>query len=239
MPTDACDIVLSGPGRNALGSALMQRLLADVRAAGERPILLTGADGAFSAGLDLKEVAALDRPGMERFLGLLDDVIDALFLHPGPTVACVNGHAIAGGCMLALCCDLRVATEDPAVRIGLNEVPLGLEFPPKLLALARRRVPPHSLERVILEGALHDPRTALELGLVDEVTHDAHAVARARLERLASSPPAVYAVTKRTLRAGALDLNDDQRRYFRDVVVPAWCSDEVKARARAALAGRR
>src|SRR5215467_7186523 len=147
MSGDVYELTISGPGRNALSSVLMEHLIGEVRAAGGRPLLLTGAGGVFSAGLNLKEVAALDHAGMTRFLGLLDDLIDALYGYPGPTVAAVNGHAIAGGCMLVLCTDLRIGADDPAIRIGLNEVPLGLEFPPKLLALARARVPPRSLER--------------------------------------------------------------------------------------------
>ena len=235
MTSDVYELTISAPGRNALSSVLMERMIAELRAAAGRPLLLIGAEGAFSAGLNLKEVATLDLAGMTRFLGLLDDLVDALYGYPGPTVACVNGHAIAGGCMLVLCCDLRVVADDPALRIGLNEVPLGLEFPPKLLALVQRRVSRRSLERVALEGALHDPRSALQLGLVDEVASDAHAAARAALVRLATSPRAEYVATKQALRCGALDLSEEQRRYFREHIVPAWCAPAVKARISAAL----
>ena len=239
MSTEPEELTITGAGKNALGTTVMEDLLGRLRSAGDRPLLVTGAGDAFSAGLNLKEVASLDRPGMERFLLLLDDLIDALFGHPGPTVAAVNGHAIAGGCVLVLCCDYRVAADDPAIRIGLNEVALGLEFPPKILALARRRVPPRSVERVLLEAGLHPPRTAYELGLVDEVAADPKRVGRERLERLAAHPRAAYVATKRALRAGALELTDDARRHFREHVVPAWCAPETKERVRAALAPRR
>ncbi len=236
--TDTYELVVEGPGKNALGTPVMERILADLRTAAGRPLLVRGAGDAFSAGLNLKEVAALDRAGMERYLLLLDDVMDALFNYPAPTVACVNGHAIAGGCVLALCCDLRLAADDPALRIGLNEVPLGLEFPPKIFALACHRLSPHALERVLLDGGLHDPRTAVTLGLIDEVAPDVVAVAAARLARLAAHPRPAYVATKRALRRGALDLSDEQRRYFRDVLVPAWCAPAVKENVRAALARR-
>jgi enoyl-CoA hydratase/carnithine racemase len=233
------ELVIDGPGRNALGTAVMQRLLAGLREGGERPLLLRGAGDTFSAGLDLKEVAGLDAPGTERYLLLLDELIDALWDYPGPTVAAVNGHAIAGGCVLALCCDLRVMTDDPKARIGLNEVALGLEFPPKILALARRRVSRRWIERVLLEAGLHAPETAHWLGLVDELAADCLGVARARLATLAGHSPRVYAATKETLRRGALDLSDDTRRYFRETVVPAWCAPETKVRIRAVLERRR
>jgi len=217
----------------------MEHLIGELRAPVPPPLLLRGAGGASSAGLNPTELATLDQAGMTRFLGLLDDLIDALYGYPGPTVAAVNGHAIAGGCMLLLCCDLRIGVDDPTVRIGLNEVPLGLEFPPKLLALARSRVPPRSLERVVLEGALHDPRAALALGLLDEIAPDAQTAARAALERLAASPRAEYVATKQALRRGLLDLSEAQRRYFREHIVPAWCAPAVKARVDAALRSRR
>jgi len=227
-------LTLSAPGRNALSSALMQRTRDEVRAAAGRPLLLSGADGVFSAGLNLKEVVGLDPPGMARFLGLLDDLIDALYEYPGPTVACVNGHAIAGGCMLALCCDLRIAADNPAARIGLNEVPLGLEFPPKLLELVRRRVPLQHIQRVVLEGALHDVHTAQQLGLIDAVATDAPAAARAALATLAAAPRVAYVATKRALR-GSLALSAEQRRTLTELIVPAWCAPEQKERIAAVL----
>jgi enoyl-CoA hydratase/carnithine racemase len=228
-------LVIAAPGRNALSTDLMQRLLLGLRAAAGRPLLLLGADGAFSAGLNLKEVAGLDQAGMTRFLLLLDDLVEALYEYPGPTVACVDGHAIAGGCVLALCCDWRVAADRADLRIGLNEVALGLEFPPRILALVRDRVPRHHLERVVLEAGLYDPRTARALGLVDEVASEPLAAAEAALARLAAAPAATYTATKRSLRAGVLALDDAQRRHFEQHVVPAWCAPETKARVSAAL----
>jgi enoyl-CoA hydratase len=239
MANDVFELIIEGPGRNALGTAVMQRLIGGLRDGGGRPLLLRGAGDTFSAGLDLKEVAGLEAAGMERYLLLLDDLIDALYGYPGPTVAAVNGHAIAGGCVLALCCDLRVMADDPRLRIGLNEVALGLEFPPKILALARRRVPRRWIERVVLEAELHAPVAAREFGLVDEVAGDCLAVARERLAALAAHAPGVYVATKESLRGGALDLSDAERRRFRGTVVPAWCAPETKARIRAVLERRR
>jgi len=235
MSADVYDLPITAPGRNAMSTDLMQRLLAALREAGGRPLLLRGSEGAFSAGLNLKEVAGLERDGMRRFLLLLDELTEALWEYPGPTVACVDGHAIAGGCVLALCCDWRVARDDAALRIGLNEVALGLEFPPRILALARERVPRRHLEFVLLEAGLHAPRAALALGLVDEVALDAQAAARAALERLSEPPRAAYVATKLALRRGVLALDETRRRHFEEHIVPAWCAEDTKARIRARL----
>lgn len=235
MVNDVHELVLSAPGRNALSSDHMQRLLTAIREAAGRPLLVVGAEGAFSAGLNLKEVASLDVTGMTRFLRLLDDLMQALYEYPGPTVACVNGHAIAGGCVIALCCDWRVAADRSDIRIGLNEVALGLEFPPMILNLVRDRVPRRHIERVVLEAGLYDPATARELGLIDEVAADPRPSADAALARLAAVPRTTYRTTKQTLRDGVLALSETQRRYFEAHVVPAWCAAETKERITAQL----
>src|SRR5436190_21503186 len=126
------EITMEGPAKNALGTAMMTFLLDQLREAAGRPVLLSGSGDAFSAGLSLKEVASLDAEGMLGFLGLLERCMSALYLYPGPTVALVNGHAIAGGCVLTLCCDYRISTSSPRTRIGLNEVALGVRFPPRI-----------------------------------------------------------------------------------------------------------
>ena len=123
-------IKLEGPGKNSLSTELMTRTLASVREAGDAPLFVTGEGDVFSAGLNLKEIVSLDDAGLRRFLEVLEQLVQALYEHPGPTVAWVNGHAIAGGCVMTLCCDVRVMTTRAGVRIGLNEVALGLRDPP-------------------------------------------------------------------------------------------------------------
>ncbi len=227
------ELTIQGPGKNALGRELMGSLLAQLREAGGEPLLLTGAGDAFSAGLNLKELLELDEAGMDGFLRLLGELSAALFDYPGPTVALVNGHAIAGGCVLALCCDWRVGTSDARARIGLNEVALGLRFPPRLLRMLRHAAP--TLERAVLGAGLYDPATALRLGLLDEVAEDAGAVARARLAERAAYPRPAYAAAKADLRVGLSAARPDEERTFREEVLPVWTSPELKARVRAAL----
>lgn len=225
-------LLLAGPGKNSLSTELMERMLASVREAGDAPLLLTGDGDAFSAGLNLKEVASLDVGGLTRFLGVLEDLVQALYEHPGPTVAWVNGHAIAGGCVMALCCDVRVMTAREGVRIGLNEVALGLRFPPRTYKMCASRVPGPALARVLLEAELYRASDAVTLGLVDVIGEEAEA--RARLGRLASHPRDAYASAKRTLR-GSLAVPDEEQRHFLSDVVPTWAAPELKARLRAVL----
>jgi enoyl-CoA hydratase len=225
-------IVLEGPGKNSLSTAMMEKVLGEVKSAGDAPLFLTGAGDTFSAGLNLKEVASLDAPGMVKFLGLLEDLVTALFEHPAPTVAAVNGHAIAGGCVMALCCDVRVMTARPGARIGLNEVAIGLRFPPRTLKMLQRRVAGPTLTRLILESALVTAPEAEKLGLVDALGEEADA--RARLEVLAGHPRDAYAAAKRSL-AGTLAVTEDERKNYLESSIPVWASEELKAGIRAIL----
>jgi enoyl-CoA hydratase/carnithine racemase len=161
----------------------------------------------------------------------------ALYLYPGPTVALVNGHAIAGGCVLAQCCDYRVATSDPKTKLGLNEVALGVRFPPRVLAIVNSRLPRRFREEVILGAGVFSSSRARELGLVDEVSDEAPRVAREKLAALAAHPAAVYALTKRDLR-GSTDADvapDAALDAWMKESVPIWTSDAVKQKIAAVL----
>ena len=225
-------IRLEGPGKNSLSTDLMERTLAAVREAGDAPIFMTGAGDAFCAGLNLKEVVSLDEPGLVKFLGVLEDLVEALYDHPGPTVAFVNGHAIAGGCVMTLCCDVRVMTARDGVRIGLNEVALGLRFPPRTFKMCTNRVPGPSLARVLLESELYSAKQAIELGLVDVIAEEEEA--RARLDKLAAHPRDAYASAKRAVR-GTLAVPDLEQRRFLTDVIPKWAAPALKERLRAVL----
>jgi enoyl-CoA hydratase/carnithine racemase len=234
------DLVLDAKGKNALGTTHMTRLLADLDAAGDAPLLVRGAGGAFSAGLDLREVASLRPDEMGGFLRLLERLFTRLYLHPAPTVALVNGHAIAGGCVLALCCDARIAAADPGIKIGLNEVAIGVVFPPRTLAICRARVPRAHEVEVLLGGGLFAPERARALGLVDAVAADAETAARQRLAELAAHPRDAYAMVKRDLRgasAEALASDEALERYVHEAV-PIWTGQALKDRVARILGGR-
>ncbi len=236
MERDIYEIRMAHPAKNALDDDLIAWLETELERAGEAPILLTGSDGAFSAGLNLKRVAEMDAAAMRGFLERLDAMLRRLFLHPAPTVAAVNGHAIAGGCVLMLACDVALVEADPRLRIGLNEVALGACFPPAVLRLVRHRLAPQWHERVLLGAGLFGAGEALTLGLATQVVEGVEPAAREQLAALAAHPARTYALTKKVLRGSVLDTSDEDRRRFLEEEVPLWTSDEVRARIAAVLA---
>jgi len=134
----------------------------------------------------------------------------------------VNGHAIAGGCLLVQCCDERIASADPAVRLGMTGVAIGLTYPPFVLSVFAARVPPPHLETVLLGAERHAPDAALRLGLVDELSSTPREIAEARLAARAALPRAGYAATKRALREPAMAAAERASERFRAEVLPAW-----------------
>lgn len=228
-------IRMAHPGKNALSTELMTWLEAELARAGDQPILLTGSADAFCAGLDLREIAGLDRGAMERFLRQIDRIAARLFDHPAPVVAAVNGHAIAGGAVLMTCCDWRVATTNPRTRIGVNEVALGACYPPKILRILLHRISAQNRARLLLGAHLHAPADALAVGLVDELADDVDAAAAKRVAELSAHPRAAYAHTKALLRRGVTTLGADDERRFTETELPQWTSDVVRERVQAVL----
>jgi enoyl-CoA hydratase/carnithine racemase len=221
-------ISLDFPNKGALGTTSMNAILAQLEAAGGAPLMLTGKD-AFSAGLDLREVASLDEQGMHAFLVLLEKCMTSLYVYRGPTVAFVSGHAIAGGSILALCCDRSIVVDDPKLRVGLNEVALGVRFPPRILSMVKQQVPGSTIDEVILGAGLFSPRDAVRVGLIDEIGDES--TARARLEGLAQHPAETYAWTKAQLRGTAEDLcSSAAHEAAVRSMAPVWASQEIKTR---------
>lgn len=224
-------ITLRGSGKNALSTAVMRETLAEVRAAKDDAIFLTGDGNAFSAGFDIKEVVASDAATLRPFLALFEELWDAIYRHPAPTVAYVNGAAVAGGCVLALAFDLRLAA--PTAKIGLPEVALGLRFPPRIFAFVESRLTRPALERMTLEARLYDATESTQLGVVDEVIHDP-ALALERANAVASAPREAYSAAKAALRP-AIEISASAQKHFEDVVLPQWVSPAQKERFKSVL----
>lgn len=205
------EFLLRGRGPNTMTLASLQALRDCLAEHPDEPLLITGHGTAFSAGLDID---ALIKDDPKRVSNAIEDVAAALFLHPAPTVAAVNGHAIAGGCLLLQACDLRIARADATIKIGMPGVALGINYPPKLMRILRYRIAPQCIDRVLLEAANHAPQQALALGLVDELADDELGLARQRLHSLAAHPREAYAETKRVLREQALEVPPAERAHF-------------------------
>ena len=123
----------------------LNRALDDVEASSARAVVLTGTGSMFSAGVNLFRVLEGGVPYLEAFMPLLSASIRRLFNHPLPMVAAVNGHALAGGCILAAACDRRVMNFEQG-KIGVTELAVGVPFPAAALEAVRFLLPERHLQ---------------------------------------------------------------------------------------------
>lgn len=213
---------------------VLQRVKSDVTVRGL--VLGSSNEKFFSIGLDIPDLYALDREDFRDFLRLFNRVCMDLYTLPKPTVAAITGHALAGGCILALCCDWRFIAEGRKL-MGLNEVKLGVPVPyladRVLHALAGVR---HA--RKMMEGGdFYAPAEALEMGMVDEVLPVEEVVNRAlaHAEKLGSLPKTGYGMIKRnrveTTVTEVLARETEMERYF----IESWYSEAVRERLREAM----
>jgi Delta3-Delta2-enoyl-CoA isomerase len=153
---------------NALNGELVARLTQSIReSTGEcDAIVLSGRENLFSAGLDVPELARLDRRGMTDFWTSYVTLLRTVALLPVPVAAAITGHSPAGGAVVCLMCDYRVMNRGD-FRIGLNETAVGLIIPP-VLHNAMARLTGHRIaEHMLVAGSLIDPEEAFRVGLVD------------------------------------------------------------------------
>ena len=200
--------------------------------------VLTGYERFFSGGLALTHIIDFDIVEMRGFIEHFSRAMRRVFACEKPIVAAINGHAIAGGCVLALVCDWRIAVDDAAVRIGLNEAQLGIGLPAIVVEALRTAVPPASIGPIAFEGTLMSPADALRLGLVHEVAPGGDLLARAtaRARAYAAVPPAAVAQVKHALRAPALDAVARTADAATTRWLETWFSHDAQARLRAVVA---
>jgi enoyl-CoA hydratase/carnithine racemase len=129
-----------------------------------------------------------------------------------------------------------IADAKSNARIGLNEVALGLRFPPRILQLLRYRIPSSSLSEVVLEAGLHSPENALRLGLVDAVSEAAESDGRQMLKKLSALPRHAYSASKGDLQRGVLEVSAEMEKAFIEDTVPRWVAPELKAMIKAMFA---
>ncbi len=238
---DAVALLRIETGRaNAIGPAWLDGMNAELdalAASDARALVITGYGNFFSAGLDLPSLLPLDQPAMQAFIGRFNDTMLRLFDLTLPVVAAINGHAVAGGCVLALQADWRLMADGDG-RIGLNEVPLGIGLPAVVVETLRCQVPASSLLPIALEGRLLSPHEAMELDLVRQVL-PAERLLDTALEKataLASLPSAAFAQVKRSLRRPISAAITAQNAHDASRWTETWFSESGQSRIRAAVA---
>ena len=223
---------------NAIDGPLVEDLLAAAQDLAEdgdvKGVLLASAHPKlFCPGLDLVTLVEMDRPALEAFMLRFSAMVTALYSLPKPMVAAVAGHAVAGGCVLALTADWRVLA--PEAQIGLNEVKVGLPLPWSVALLLKASVAPSVLSRVALLGDNVAGEEALAVGLADELagTEGFEKTCLERLAAFADRGSRALATTKRYLRSSVLAEMRAREGPLIDEFLDAWFSADTQERIRA------
>jgi enoyl-CoA hydratase len=188
---------MSAPWFAELGAALDS-----AQADGAGALLVRGRPRFFSGGLDLKLLPTLSPAGMRELSESFARTFLRLHALPIPTVACVTGHAIAGGAVLAFACDARFAAAGP-FRIQMNEVAIGIPLPRWMLFIAKSAIPATARNEFLLHARAYSPEEALARGVLDGVgatPEETERLASERAKALLSLNRAAYAESKRRLR---------------------------------------
>jgi Delta3-Delta2-enoyl-CoA isomerase len=217
---------------NALSPQLIVALREAVEGApqdGVRALVLSGAPGMFSAGLDVPLLLTLDRTAMAAVWRDFYALLRALASSSIPIAAAVTGHAPAGGTVLPLFCDWRGVAQG-AWKIGFSEVQVGLPLPPVIFAALKRQVGSRQAERLAAGGSLISVAEALNVGLVDEVLPGERVVNRAVewCQGLLALPPQAMAATRKKARVDLVGLFDQGLDRELDEVIASWWSDEAQ-----------
>jgi enoyl-CoA hydratase len=232
-------MVLDEPRGNALGSATIHRLnelLDEVERADPAALIITGKERIFSVGLDLVEAQGLSVEALRGFVALFDDFFLRLLSYPIPMVAAVNGHAVAGGAVLALACDVRIGQQS-ALQMSLNETELGMPFPSGAFEVCRLGVPCHHSIEAIAFARRYTADEALAAGLLHAVVPDVMADAEARARSLARLGKRAVRAVRHELRAEFVQRAKANAASSRAAFVDAWRSDEATPRIAAVVAG--
>ncbi len=213
---------------NALDTGLCEAVAArfkELAVSDAKALVLTGQGNVFSAGVDLVRLSEGGAGYVRKFLPALHKLFDAVFFHPKPVVAAVNGHAIAGGCVLACCADRRIMAR-AAGRVGVTELLVGVPFPALAFEIVRAAVPPRFLAEVTFSGATYETDAALERGFIDEVAEPSELLedALAVAQELTAVSPLAFSQNKMQIRQPVTERLAESGAATEKAVTEIWCA---------------
>jgi enoyl-CoA hydratase len=234
--SDSGDVVvltLDRPPANALDLGLLgslARAVDDIAAGTPAAVVIGGREGFFSAGVDLKAITDYGRQERREMVAGINALALGIYGLPCPVVGAITGHAIAGGLVLALCTDVRVAST--VGRYGLTEVKVGVSYPQAAIGVIRAELSPHAARVLALGNQLVDGAECRRLGVFDELAEPDEVVPRAleRARELSAFSAKIYARTKLDLRGATVE----ELRIAAEadpLLTEGWLADPSRARA--------
>ncbi|PKK82013.1 MAG: enoyl-CoA hydratase/isomerase family protein [candidate division Zixibacteria bacterium HGW-Zixibacteria-1] len=235
---DATSVITMSRGKvNAINPDFVAELSGHLAELADNPevktVVLTGNGKFFSFGFDIPEMYDYSKEEFTRFLVSFCNLYRDLFLFPKPVIAAINGHAVAGGCILALACDYRMMIDDSA-KMALNEVTFGASIFAGTVAMLKHCVGNRAAEKVLLTGHMFSPKEALELGLADELVKADNLMESTTLkaEEYGRRYSPAFTSLKRLLRQPVVDEWSDREEESIREFVEIWYSPETRAQTK-------
>ncbi len=194
-----------------------------------RALVLTGHGHFFSFGLDVPELYDYPKERFTDFLTTFTNVYVAIYGYPKPVIAAINGHAIAGGCMLAIACDRRLMAEGKG-KISLNEITFGATVFAGSTEILRALVGQRRAEQIMMQGTMYNAHQAYEIGIVDRISKPDALMSEALNEahELGERESAVYVSMKRLLRGPVIETIHLRESQSINEFVDIWYSESTR-----------
>lgn len=222
---------------NAINETLVDELTACFEQLAEDPevsvVILTGTGKFFSFGFDIPEFLGYSQADFTRFLTKFAGLYHGVFLFPKAVIAALNGHTIAGACMLATACDYRLMVTGKA-RISLNEITFGASVSAGSVAMLKECVGRRNAQAILYSGAMYSAEEAFEMGLADKITTPERVMedAKEAARQFALRAGPAFTRIKGLLRKPIADeMKRGEQDSLRDFV-EIWYSDEMRERLR-------
>lgn len=217
------------PPANAMNLDLLdegQAVATELRADLPDAVVITGREGYFSAGVDLKFAPTLDIPGQRAMVNGINGLFLDWYSFPRPVVCAVNGHAIAGGFILMLCGDYRVGSTEG--KYGITELRVGAPFPLVAMAAIQAELSPQAARQLVLRAHLVDGEEALRLGAFDELREPPEVLPRAlQIAGELAEMIHTYERVKRQLRGETIERMKESADTEASVKTEAWLGQET------------
>ena len=195
-------------------------------------VILTGKQGIFTGGIDVVELYSLNKEESYNFWKKFVELATQLTAFSKPLVAAISGHSPAGGCVLACCADFRLMSDRSFYKIGLNEIPVGIVVPERILNLYSFWIGKRKAYQNLMEGKLMSPQEAFEIGLIDELCEDEELLSRAKLqiEKYLQLPRKTWRMSKLNLRKSLIaSMSVDFETSYGAAMEQFWSPENRKA----------
>lgn len=226
-------VSLNRPKVNALNEEFVEELRECLSGlagdSGVKAVIITGRGSFFSFGFDVPGFMAYKKKSFQKYVMKFSKLTREIFMFPKPVIAGLNGHAVAGGTILALSCDYRVMVKDKP-RISLNELTFGSTIFTSVAEYLKFAVGSNNAQKVLYSGKMFTAQEALSLGLVDEAVTEkgfSGALNKIALE-YGSRDGSVFKSVKEILRSGTLKrIEKDEKRTISEFV-DIWYSERTR-----------